>query len=95
MPFPRFIIAVSLVAGGRNDQRYNSSAWIPMELFTPQDLPTHGTIAEKGNDAFSHWRHHITNGTYGKSMLRFSTRSHESAGYGGSGSSDGACHGMD
>ncbi|CAJ1402395.1 unnamed protein product [Effrenium voratum] len=74
MPFPHYIVADEI-------------GWRPkrstLQLFTVDSSghfhplgpahSAHSFIAEHGDGAYSHWRPGITNSTYGKAMLLFST----------------------
>eukprot|EP00434_Breviolum_minutum_P040236 symbB.v1.2.035749.t1/scaffold4888.1/size33416/1 len=76
MPFPRFIIADEFGSWRSKRSTLQLFSVDSNGAFHPLGPAhsSHENIAEKGNGAFSHWRHHITDGTQGKSMLRFSTR---------------------
>ncbi|CAE7862105.1 cofF [Symbiodinium microadriaticum] len=75
MPFPRYIVADE--SGSWRSTRSTLQLFHvdDKEQFHPMGPAhsNHADIAEKGDGAFSHWRHAITSGPWCKSMLRFST----------------------
>eukprot|EP00933_Yihiella_yeosuensis_P030035 TRINITY_DN23704_c1_g1_i1.p1 TRINITY_DN23704_c1_g1~~TRINITY_DN23704_c1_g1_i1.p1 ORF type:complete len:747 (+),score=128.95 TRINITY_DN23704_c1_g1_i1:29-2269(+) len=75
MPFPHYIVADESGSWRRQRSTLQLFTVDQAGAFHPMGPPhsLHTTIKEKGNGAYSHWRHPLHQGSYGSSNLRFST----------------------